>query len=76
VAARQARHEDVPASAVTQRARRIGRASSEPEKTIAAATPPAPFGQPQDIASLVAFLASDESAWVTGKRITASGGLR
>jgi NAD(P)-dependent dehydrogenase (short-subunit alcohol dehydrogenase family) len=33
-------------------------------------------GQSDDIAPLVAFLASDESACVTGERITASGGSR
>jgi 3-oxoacyl-[acyl-carrier protein] reductase len=62
-------------SRVTQRTRRIGLADSEPEKTMAAATPPGRLGLPEDVAPLVAFLASDESAWVTGERITASGGL-
>jgi NAD(P)-dependent dehydrogenase (short-subunit alcohol dehydrogenase family) len=33
-------------------------------------------GQPQDIADIVAFLASDEARWVTGQRIDASGGQR
>ncbi len=31
-------------------------------------------GQPADIAQTVLFLASDESAWITGDRISASGG--
>jgi NAD(P)-dependent dehydrogenase (short-subunit alcohol dehydrogenase family) len=34
------------------------------------------FGQPQDIARVAGFLASDGSAWLTGERITASGGWR
>lgn len=34
------------------------------------------FGQPEDIAPTVAFLASDEAAWLTGERISASGGAR
>jgi 3-oxoacyl-[acyl-carrier protein] reductase len=34
------------------------------------------FGMPDDIAGVALFLASDESAWVTGERITASGGQR
>ena len=34
------------------------------------------FGQPDDIARVAVFLASDRSAWLTGERITASGGQR
>lgn len=33
-------------------------------------------GQPQDIASLVAFLASEEAGWITGQKIEASGGQK
>jgi NAD(P)-dependent dehydrogenase (short-subunit alcohol dehydrogenase family) len=33
-------------------------------------------GRPEDIAKVVAFLASDEGAWVTGQQIDASGGQR
>ncbi|RZI61176.1 MAG: glucose 1-dehydrogenase [Rubrivivax sp.] len=33
-------------------------------------------GQPEDIARVAQFLASDDAAWVTGERITASGGQR
>lgn len=33
-------------------------------------------GQPDDIARVVAFLASDEAGWVTGQQIDASGGQR
>jgi 2-hydroxycyclohexanecarboxyl-CoA dehydrogenase len=33
------------------------------------------LGKPQDIAGLVAFLASDEAAFITGQTISASGGL-
>ncbi len=34
------------------------------------------IGQPEDIAQSVLFLASDASSWITGERITASGGQR
>jgi len=34
------------------------------------------IGKPGDIAEVAAFLASDRSAWVTGERITVSGGQR
>ena len=33
------------------------------------------IGQPEDIAPLVGFLASEESRWVTGSVLSASGGL-
>jgi len=39
-------------------------------------TPLGRFGQPEDIARVAVFLASDDSAWLTGERITASGGWR
>jgi 3-oxoacyl-[acyl-carrier protein] reductase len=39
-------------------------------------TPLGRVGQPNDIASVAVFLASDDSAWLTGERIQAGGGLR
>ena len=42
----------------------------------AAATPlAARFGKPEEIAPVIVFLASDDAAWLTGERISASGGL-
>jgi 3-oxoacyl-[acyl-carrier protein] reductase len=38
-------------------------------------TPLRRVGQPEDIADVVAFLASDEARWLTGQVISASGGL-
>jgi 3-oxoacyl-[acyl-carrier protein] reductase len=38
-------------------------------------TPLGRVGQPGDIAPAVVFLASDESAWITGESIKVSGGL-
>lgn len=38
-------------------------------------TPLGRMGQPRDIAPSVVFLASDESAWITGETIRVSGGL-
>jgi len=34
------------------------------------------FGQPEDIAKVAVFLASDNAQWLTGERITALGGFR
>ena len=49
---------------------------SDFEKTMIASTPLGRFGQPDDIARIAVFLASDDSAWLTGERLTASGGYR
>lgn len=45
------------------------------EKQMVAMTPLGRVGQPEDIAKVAVFLASDDSAWVTGERITVAGGL-
>jgi len=41
-----------------------------------AGTPLGRFGEPEDIAPLALFLASDDSKWVTGESIRAAGGVR
>lgn len=46
------------------------------EKQLIAMTPLGRMGTPEDIAKVVAFLASDDSVWLTGEVILASGGLR
>ena len=45
-------------------------------KKLIAATPLGRLGTPDDIARVVVFLASDESAWITGEVIRASGGMK
>jgi 3-oxoacyl-[acyl-carrier protein] reductase len=42
---------------------------------IRAATPLGRIGEPDDIAGIVAFLASPESGWITGRTILADGGM-
>jgi len=49
---------------------------SDFEKQLVAMTPLGRVGAPRDIAKVVAFLASDDSGWLTGEVILASGGLR
>lgn len=49
---------------------------NELEKQLVAMTPLGRLGQPSDIAPVAVFLASDESEWLTGEIIFASGGLR
>jgi len=45
------------------------------EKLIAG-TPLGRFGEPEDIAPVAVFLASDDAHWVTGESIRAAGGVR
>ena len=46
------------------------------EKHMIAMTPLGRIGQSSDIAPIAVFLASDESGWLTGEIICASGGWR
>ncbi|MHB9841680.1 SDR family NAD(P)-dependent oxidoreductase [Paraburkholderia terrae] len=66
-----------PGHTETEGTRRIGLVGSDIAKQFASQTPlGSRLGQPEDIAPVVAFLASDDSAWVTGERICAAGGWR
>jgi 3-oxoacyl-[acyl-carrier protein] reductase len=49
---------------------------SDFEKATVAQTPLGRIGQPNDIANVAVFLASDESAWLTGEQLLTGGGLR
>jgi len=49
---------------------------SDFEKELVKQSPLGRTGQPNDIASIATFLASDDSAWLTGEQLLASGGLR
>lgn len=53
-----------------------GFAGGEFETSLVAQTPLGRVGQPHDIASVAVFLASDDSAWLTGEKLVVSGGLR
>jgi len=44
-------------------------------EAVMAATPLGRIGEPEDVADVVAFLASDDSRWVTGRTLLADGGL-
>jgi 3-oxoacyl-[acyl-carrier protein] reductase len=49
---------------------------SEAQKASLATIPLGRLGQPEDIARVAVFLASDDSGWITGERLPASGGAR
>jgi 3-oxoacyl-[acyl-carrier protein] reductase len=48
---------------------------AERGEQIRATTPLGRIGQPDDIAGIAAFLASDDARWITGRTILADGGL-
>jgi 3-oxoacyl-[acyl-carrier protein] reductase len=50
--------------------------SAESAKALGFSLPMGRIGQPEDIARVALFLASDQSGWVTGERISVSGGQR
>ena len=64
-----------PGFVVTEGTTAAGIVGSDMEAGIVSQTPLGRAGQPEDIARVVAFLASDDARFVTGENITASGGL-
>lgn len=65
-----------PGMIETEGSHAAGFIGSDFEKGITAQTPLGRIGQPDDIASIAVFLASDDSAWLTGEQLLAGGGLR
>lgn len=65
-----------PGLVVTEGTHSAGIVGSEFEANTVTQTPLGRSGQVDDIASVAAFLASEDSKWLTGERISASGGLR
>ena len=65
-----------PGMVETEGVHAAGFIGSDFQKKTEAETPLGRIGQPRDIASIAAFLASDDSYWVTGQTIKASGGAR
>jgi 3-oxoacyl-[acyl-carrier protein] reductase len=65
-----------PGGVETEGTHSLGIIGSDFEKQMVAGTPLGRLGQPDDIARVAVFLASAESAWLTGEKISASGGFR
>ena len=65
-----------PGMIETEGAHSAGFLGSDFEKALITQTPLGRIGQPGDISSIATFLASDDSAWLTGEHILAGGGLR
>jgi 3-oxoacyl-[acyl-carrier protein] reductase len=65
-----------PGAVETEGYHSIGVAGSDWEKQMVAQTPLGRVGQPRDIAPAAVFLASSESAWITGETLRVAGGFR
>ena len=65
-----------PGVVETEGTQSAGFIGSEFETGIVAQTPLGRTGKPDDIGSIAVFLASNDSGWLTGEKLTASGGLR
>jgi 3-oxoacyl-[acyl-carrier protein] reductase len=65
-----------PGGVETEGVHQAGIIGSDFEKLMVSNTPLGRLGQPEDIARVAVFLASDDAEWVTGERLTVSGGLR
>ena len=65
-----------PEPIATEGFKSAGFEGSDFEKQAVQSTPLGRIGSPDDIASVVAFLASDDAGWVTGSLIQVAGGMR
>ena len=65
-----------PGLVETEGTQSAGFIGSDMEKGMIAQTPLGRIDQPKDIAAIAVFLASDDSAWLTGDQFLAGGGLR
>ncbi|GIF72482.1 3-oxoacyl-ACP reductase FabG [Asanoa siamensis] len=63
-----------PMTAAT--ATRVGSAPEDHQKMAAEVTPLRRVGQPEEVASVIAFLASDDAAYVSGQTLYVNGGAR
>lgn len=65
-----------PGMVETEGTHTAGIIGSDMHKGVVAQTPLGRLGQPDDIASIAVFLASEDSAWLSGEQLLAGGGLR
>jgi 3-oxoacyl-[acyl-carrier protein] reductase len=65
-----------PGMVETEGVHTAGFIGSDFEKFAVSQTPLGRIGQPGDIGSIAVFLASDDSKWLTGEQLLASGGMR
>ncbi|RWX78727.1 glucose 1-dehydrogenase [Neorhizobium lilium] len=66
----------LPGIVETEGTHTAGFVGSDFERDAVSQTPLGRIGQPDDIAGVAVFLASDDAKWLTGEHLTASGGFR
>ncbi|MEU7767492.1 3-oxoacyl-ACP reductase FabG [Nocardia sp. NPDC049190] len=57
-------------------ANRMGMTAEDHQKTVAERTPLGRVGQPEEVAAVIAFLASDDASYVSGQTLYVNGGAR
>lgn len=65
----------LPGIVETEGSRSAGFIGSDAETKFVATTPLGRTGRPEDIAKVAVFLASDDAGWITGEKISVSGGI-
>ncbi len=65
-----------PGPVVTEGFKSAGVEGSDFEKQMLQSTPLGRLGTPDDVAGVVAFLASDDARWISGSLIQVAGGMR
>jgi 3-oxoacyl-[acyl-carrier protein] reductase len=65
-----------PGMVETEGTHSAGFIGSDFEKAMVAQSPLGRIGQPDDIAEIAVFLASNDSRWLTGEQLLATGGIR
>jgi len=65
-----------PGVVVTEGTHSAGIIGSDLEQWALSTTPLGRLGQPDDIADVVTFLASNDARWITGESLIVSGGVR
>ena len=65
----------LPGIVETEGSHTAGFIGSDFETKLVATSPLGRTGQPEDIAKVAVFLASDDAGWITGEKISVSGGI-
>lgn len=66
----------IATSMTAQTAQRVGTTPEEHQQAVAARTPLGRVGQPEEVASVIAFLASADASYVSGQTLYINGGAR
>jgi 3-oxoacyl-[acyl-carrier protein] reductase len=65
-----------PGVVVTEGTHSAGIIGSDFDASALSQTPLGRLGQPDDIAAVAVFLATDDARWMTGEQLLAGGGMR